>query len=89
VIAEVKTLFPSNYRDIVAMMRRVADQIEAGELGVAEDAVFVLQTDKAVEVYGWGRAEVPTSIGLLELGKAKLFRVWRDAEEQREGEEPR
>lgn len=83
-LAEVKTLFPRNYRQIVEMLRHVADEIEAGQYGVAEDAVFVLLTDKKLEVFGWGKAEIDKTIGLLELGKAKLFRIWREAEERKE-----
>lgn len=63
------------------MLRKVAAEIESGTYGTAEDAVFVLQTDRAVEVFGWGKAVIGSTIGLLELGKAKLFRVWVSGED--------
>jgi hypothetical protein len=80
-LAKVKTLLP--YRQIVEMLRKAADDIEAGDFGEAEDAVFILQSSRGVNVFGWGKALMPNSIGLIELGKAKLFRVWFDCEANR------
>jgi hypothetical protein len=80
-LAEVTTLLP--YREIVTMLRKMANDIEAGDFGQAEDAVFILQSDQGVKVFGWGKALMPNSIGLIELGKAQLFRVWFDCEASR------
>jgi hypothetical protein len=66
-LAKVKTLLP--YRQIVEMLRKAADDIEAGDFGEAEDAVFILQSSRGVNVFGWGKALMPNSIGLIELGK--------------------
>jgi hypothetical protein len=81
-LAPVEVLYEKNYRDIPAMLRKLANDIEAGTFGEAVDALCVLETDKKVEVFGWGEAQLKTTLGLMELGKRKLYEIWADAEAQ-------
>ena len=41
-LAEVKTLYEANARDVPAMLRRLAEDIEAGKYGEVEGLVSVL-----------------------------------------------
>lgn len=84
-IAEVKTIYSTNYRDIIAQLRKAADDIESGKWGDVEDAVLVLHTAHGIEVFGWGKAVIQNTIGLMQLGMAKLCRVWQDIEKEQGG----
>lgn len=85
-LAPVETIYPENYRHISAMLRKLANDIDAGVYGEAIDALCVLETDKKVQVFGWGEAELKTSLGLMELGRRRLFEIWADAEKEMSGE---
>lgn len=82
-LAEVETIYAINYREIVAQLRKMADDIEAGKWGEAEDAAFVLQTDKGIEVFGWGKAVITSTIGLMQLGVVKMCRIWEEVEAEK------
>lgn len=72
--AEVVTLYDANMRDIPAMLRRLADQIEGGEVD-ARQAACVVETKHEVVVYGWGDSTILGSIGLLTIGAQRLSEV--------------
>lgn len=77
-LAEVKVAYAVNLRDVVGMLRRLADKIERGEEGVIERAVCVLEPeDGHPRVFGWGegRHDLNSAIGLLQLGQAELARM--------------
>lgn len=59
-------------RDVPAMMRDLADRIEAGEFGDGVKAVFVLQREGDYPlVFGWG--DITPAETVMELEMAKLF----------------
>lgn len=49
----VETLYDENFRDIPAMLRNLADEIEDGEFGEVSTVACALLGDK-LEVFGWG-----------------------------------
>ena len=74
-LAEVVSLYETNSRDIPAMLRRMADDIEAGTYGDVSEAAFVLCGD-TLEVFGWGPdQDGATSATLLQAGAMRLIRA--------------
>lgn len=52
-IAEVKTLYETNLRDIPAMLRRMADRVEKKELDPL-GMLCIVELAGEVQIYGWG-----------------------------------
>lgn len=72
-VAEVVTLRQHTLRDVPAMLRRLADDLEAGQYGEVSDLVAVcLPAGAAPAVFSFGDSDPLASIGLLEIGKAFL-----------------
>lgn len=61
---KVVTLHDSNFRDPVATLRSIADDIEAGRYGDVGTVALVLLGD-TLEVFGLGRDSEGPSVGLL------------------------
>lgn len=78
-LAEFKTLYESNYRQIAETLRNNADAIEAGKFGKVSVAVYVLLTVKdgreEIEVFGLGDTDYWKSVGILQGGLQKLLRM--------------
>lgn len=69
---KVVTLKDSNYRDSVATLRKIADEIEAGDFGGVGCAAVVLLGD-TMEVFGMGPdSEAPAVALLLHAGFLRL-----------------
>ena len=66
-LAEVKVAYESNYRDVSAMMKKLACRIESGELK-ATSAVCVIDLADGPMVFGWGDAEQERHALLAEAG---------------------
>jgi hypothetical protein len=64
VSAEVVQLYDSNYRDPVATLREIAQDIEAGRYGEVGCVGVVLLGD-TMEVFGMGSDSEAPSVGLL------------------------
>lgn len=62
--AEIHTIYNSNMRDPVATLRKIADQIEAGDYGSVGCAGLVLLGDK-MKVFGMGEDSEGPSVGML------------------------
>ena len=75
-LAEVKTIYESNARQVVETMRRNADAIERGEHGDVQAVVSVMLVAKngvdTVEVFGLGETSYWPSIGILQAGVSRL-----------------
>jgi len=68
----VKTLYESNFRDVPATLRRIADEMEAGGYGEVSCAGLVLLGD-SLEVFGMGPdSEAPSVALVLNAGVMKL-----------------
>lgn len=61
---KVVELYPSNFRDPVATLRRIADKLEAGEYG-AVGTVGVVVLGDTMEVFGAGEDSEPPSVAIL------------------------
>lgn len=73
-LAEVVVLHDSNYRDPVATLRQLADDIEGGEYGAVGCVGVVVLGDK-MEVFGMGEdSEAPSVALLLHAGFMRLSR---------------
>jgi hypothetical protein len=64
VIAEVTTLYESNMRDPVATLRKIADEMEAGDFGEIGCVGVVLLGD-TMEVFSAGPDSDAPSVGML------------------------
>lgn len=74
-IAEVVSLYETNSRNVIAMLRGLADDIEAGKYGEVGDVAAVINGD-TVEVFGWGPAQDGGSTALLlQAGALRLIRA--------------
>jgi hypothetical protein len=72
-LAEVVTLYDSNMRDVPTMLRRLADDIEAGLHGDVQEAAAVVFGD-TLDVMGWGRTQDGGSTALLlQAGAQRLI----------------
>ena len=78
-LAEVKTIYESNARQVAATMRKNADAIERGEHGDVQAVVSVMLVSKngsdAIEVFGLGETTYWNSLGVLQAGISKLTRM--------------
>jgi len=76
---ELVQLYENNFRDVPAMLRRFADDIEAGKHGEVSRVATVMVTDsngvERVEVFGWGKTEYWDTLGILGAGVHKLHRM--------------
>ena len=69
----------TNLLDVVATLRRIADEIEIGEHGAPQEAVVVLDTDTSLEVFFMGKGEAaPSAFLLLHAGAAKMMKAVTD-----------
>lgn len=77
-LAEVVTIYDSNYREIPAMLRKAADSIET-EMDDPEvsptRAIVAVQIAECgkIEIYGWGKTDVMDSMAHLQLAAARLM----------------
>lgn len=71
---KVVQLRASNFRDPVAALRKIADEIEAGDYG-AVGSVGVVLLGSRMEVFGAGEdSEAPSTALLLHAGFLRLSR---------------
>lgn len=72
------SIYESNYRDVVAMLRRLADSVEAGKYGDVSEVALVLMGDK-MQVFGFGpKTDHTTTHYLLCGGAAKMTKALLD-----------
>lgn len=71
----VETLYETNARDIVAMLRQSADSIERGEPSVRKMVAVCQHDDKTYSVYGWGDVDDLSALGLLHMGAVEIARI--------------
>lgn len=66
------TLHESNFRDPVATLRKLADEIERGDYGVVGCVAVAVFGDK-LEVFGAGPDAEPPSVGMTLLAGANYL----------------
>ncbi len=69
--ATIHALPSAELQDIPAMLRKIADWIEAGEYGEVREAALVA-SGAELEVFGLGRADGTVTHYLLACGQRKL-----------------
>lgn len=78
-LAEVKTLYSSNARDIPAMLRKLADDLENQPEGTdpVDCAACVIWNKESgrFNTYGWGDTTLDMSIVFLSVAHDELLRV--------------
>lgn len=76
-LAEVHTLYETNYRSIPDMLRQAADSIEtetAEGFSPTKAMVAVQITENGdVQIYGWGETDDVHALGVLQLGMHQLI----------------
>jgi chaperonin GroEL (HSP60 family) len=67
-IAEVKTIYEVNARQVVEQLRQCADNIEKGncELDVRGAILILAGRMRSVDVYSWGDLDNFSTLGVLE-----------------------
>lgn len=68
---KVVQLQTSNFRDIASTLRKIADEVESGNLEHVRDAVVVVQ-GMALDIYHTGEGDVGTAYLLLNCAARKL-----------------
>ena len=77
-MAEVTYIYKSNFRDVAATLRAIADDVEAGTYGPVGCAGVVLLGD-SMRVFGMGHdSEAPSVALLLHAGFASMSRAVED-----------
>lgn len=61
-------------KDIAAQFRRMADELDSGDIANFESMVAVGEFNGDVQIFGWGNTDGMRAIGLLSLGAARLNR---------------
>jgi hypothetical protein len=69
-LAEV-VAFPVTCGDIAGQLRRLADELDAGEHGDVVHVVSVI-SGNSLQVRGWGKLDGMTAIATLNLGLAQM-----------------
>lgn len=73
-LAEIKTIFESNFRSVSNTLRLIADQIDSGEFGECRQAVLVVASD-TIDVCHMGEGSAANAALLLACGQARLVEV--------------
>jgi len=73
-LTPVATLYKENYRDIPAMLRRLADDIEEAQL-TAKVVVVLDQKDHTQQVRSFGDTDINSAITTLLRGLLFLLRL--------------
>jgi len=76
-IAEVKTIYEMNARQVVEQMRQAADSIEAGkcDFEVRGAVLIVVGKTRAVDVYSWGELDNYSTLGVLARAERRIHDV--------------
>lgn len=68
-------------KDIAAQFRRMADDIDTGEIGHIESMVACGEIDGEIQIFGWGNIDGMRATGMFSLAVTKLTRETLDAME--------
>ena len=78
-LAEVKTIYESNARQIPEMMRKLAGEIESPPIpGAVPDQVLCIVRDSKTglqNAYAWGNTDIQTSIAMLSIQQKRLSNI--------------
>lgn len=76
-IAEVKTIYEVNARQVVEQLRQAADRLEKGdcELDVRGAILIIAGRTRSVDVYSWGDLDNFSTLGVLERATRHVHEV--------------
>lgn len=78
-LAEVKTIYVSNARQIPEMMRKLAGEIEQPPVeGACPDQVLCIVRDSKTgmqNAYAWGDTDIQTSIMMMSIQQKRLANI--------------
>jgi len=76
-IAEVKTIYEVNARQVVECLRNAANSIEQGKcpFEIRGAVLVVAGRAREVDVYSWGELDNFSTLGVLERGKKHVHDV--------------
>ena len=64
----------SNLRDVAAMARKFADDLDAGQYGEVNRVVVIAENGDGISIFGWGVATTAYELmGLFEASKLRVF----------------
>jgi hypothetical protein len=72
-LAEVHTLYPTNFRDPAATLRAIADDIEAGKFGEITQVAMVMLGDTCEVFHAGPDADGATIATLLQAGAHRMI----------------
>ena len=67
------TIYKAHVTDIAAMARKFADDIEAGEYGIASRALVILEREDGLAIFGWGEGSISIRGLLSDFGSTFLL----------------
>jgi hypothetical protein len=65
-------LAETSLADIPSMLRKLADDVEAGKYGQVRSTVIVVESGEYIETLGFGQADAVRAAGLLILATRNL-----------------
>lgn len=79
-LAEVKTIYESNMRDIPGMAEKLAKDIREGVYGETRSIIAIVEkADGQLALFGWGETGLLETLGLLQLASAELVEMRKAA----------
>jgi hypothetical protein len=74
---KVVELNSSNFRDIPATLRQIADDIEAGKCGEVRSVALVRDNGEEINVHGLGECSAAEAYMLLGVGMRELEKAYQ------------
>ncbi len=68
----VVNLRPVCAKDVASQFRRMADEIDSGEIGHIESMVSCAEIDGEIIIFGWGNVDGLRATGMFSLAVTKL-----------------
>jgi hypothetical protein len=78
---KVVKLRATSAKDVASQFRRMADEIDAGEIGHIESMVACAEIDGKIQIFGWGNIDGLRATGMFSLAVTKLTREVLDVME--------
>lgn len=84
-VAEVKTIYERNARQIIQQLRQCADNLEAGyrPFDIRGAVLVIAGRTREVDVYSWGELDNFSTLGVLDRAKVKIHKIIGDEGEPR------
>ncbi len=64
-LAEVKSIYSTNFRQVAATLRVIADGLDKGEYGEVTEAAVVMKVPDGIDMFGLGAGQTGATTALL------------------------